>query len=1091
VEQAFSGIQGKLNIDLSGLSQRLPQAITTIENALPADALKFVENLNQSYQELSDFLTNSGLVKQIQSGNNLEQTALAVVEAVLSQFSDRLTQLGSSLIDAPTLAKVTTALTMLEQIASGQFPSADDLLNLLAQQLVGVEHDLLSDANTHLSSALGLLDPLSAASLEARIGSVRDAAFGDFQQLVVAIRNFDAGNAAAYAALETLLQTWSDALGAAFDVTDTACTALTTVVAAPAWDTFFSGYAQVLSAVPLEDVPTVDDAVDEVASLIEGLLSDLRMSLSPQDLAQQIARMSTSMHDMFAQSPLAQVHQILVDFIDRIRQAIESVPTDQVQQAVTGMLQRVKQVIDELHIDQVRTGIAQGFQAAHDFIDQNIGSGLLDGVSQTLSGALDQFNQIPIADLGKAIADVVQQAGALIQQLAGELSSALDDLKSLLSQLDSLDFKPLADPVVDEIDALKAKLAAIKPNSLSEVEKVAIQAGMSILRAIDLEGMIEKVLKKGFAAIDTELTNAVQSVLDAWNHFRDRIVGFDGGAITAPVDALLDQVSGAVNKINGTLVIAPLDHLVDEVVAQAEKLSPAALLEPLKGPYQQMMATINRANPDVWVEPLRLLHTEIDRLISLIDITPLLDTLEQKESDLFKQARDGLAAALDSVHLPVPLDSFFDTMKALILGLSDAIFSDPDVSLHQFNVTLASSVKPSTLFKPLDDAFDRLLTAIDKAPTADVLSALETLRQGLGIVLPALNPAGVLQGMRDAQNRLASLSPSALAGVISLPGLRESLDAQIDLSPGNDAAKASLRARFDLVLKPLALDDSNSRLQKLEASVRNLQSALRQRVNGLDASGAQNAYVRLNTQLSRLLPDFLRQPNPLTMNDVLAGLATLRPSTKARRIDLAVDRFLADLAPLQTVLNDSVNGFFTEIRNATLLLHPSSLKDAVASVYVTLREKLNVLDPDALASELRTTIWDPLTDPLKAIDPAAIQQQLDALYHQLIDTLAGSLRGLLNQLKQAIDVFLGKVRAALKQVLDALKAQLEAILADVTHLLQQIDQLVVHDLLGRLLTLLANLETSFNQQLDRVRNEFDAMLDAIPLGSSSSAAVAA
>jgi hypothetical protein len=1090
VTQAFGGVQGTLQIDVSGLSQRLPQAITTIGNALPGDALRFVETLDQGYQQLSDFLANSPLVRQIQPGHSLEQTALAVIEAVLGDFGQRLSQLGSSLVDADTLAQVSTALATLEQLAAGHAPAAGDLVSFLAQQLVGVAPDLLAGANAHLAGALALLDPLSAAAIESRIGSARDAASAAFQQLVVAINAFDAGNAAAYPALEVLLQAWSDAVGLAFDAVDAACAALTAVVAAPAWDTLFSAYAAVLGALPLRDVPTVDDAVDAMAGLIESLLSRLRMSLSPQDLARQVARVSNTVHEMFAQSPLAQVQQILIDFIGRIRAAVEQIPSEQVQQAVTGMLQRVKQELDALHIDQVRSGIAQGFQAAHDFIDQNIGDDLLGGIHDALAGALAQFNQIPIAAVGQAVTDVVQQAGTLIQQLASDLSSALDDLRSLLAQLDGVDFKPVADEVVDEIDALKAKLAAIRPNALSDIEKVALTAGLSLLRAIDLESLIEGELKAGFAVIDSEITQGVQAVLDAWNGFRDRIVGFDGSAIAAPVNALLDQVGGAVNSVNGQRVLAPLDELVDRLVAQANSLSPGALLDPLKAPYEQMMAAINRANPDVWVQPLRLLHTEIDRLVALIDITPLLDTLEQKERELFSQARDGLATALAAVHLPAPLDTFLDSMKALMLGLADAVFADPDGSLRQFNLALASSIRPSTLFKPLDDAFDRLLAGVNGLPEADIVAALEALRRGLGSALPALNPAAVMQLMREAQSRLDALSPGALAGVVALPALRARLDARLDLAAGNDAAKISLRARFDVVLAPLSPADEASRLRRLDARVRALSAALRQRINGLDASGAQAAYARLDAQLARLLPGFLRQPQPLSMADVRAGLATLRPSTKARRIDHAVDRFLADLAPLQGALDDAVNGFFGEIRRASLMLHPAGLKDAVAGVYATLRSKLDVLDPDQMAAELRQTVWDPLIDPLKAIDPTAIAAQLNALYQQLITKLSGSLRGLITQLKQAIDAFLAQVRAALKQVLDALKAQLQTILAAVTALLRQIDQLVVHDLLDRLLALLANLQTSFDQQLDRVRNEFDAMLDAIPLGRSQAAVAA-
>ncbi|WP_157270347.1 hypothetical protein [Azohydromonas aeria] len=1091
VQQAFGGVQAALDIDLSGLSQRLPRAIATIEHALPADALAFVEDLQGSYRSLQAFITDSPLVQQVGKNGDLQQTALALLEAVLQPFAQRLQQLGASLLDADTLQQVRDALALLQQLAAGQVPAAGELLEFLSKQLVGVAPDLLADARAHLDTALALLQPLSAAALEARIGAVRDAAAAAFQQLVVALRDFDPAQAGAYPALEALLQAWSDALALAFDAIDAACAALEAVVAAPAWDALFPAHAAVLSAVPLDAVPTVDAAVAAIAEPIEGLIQRLGMVLSPQDLAREVARATATLHAFFAESPLAQVREVLIGFIERIRQAVEAIPAERAQQAVSGMLQRAQQELQALGIDQVRSGIAGAFASASDFIDQNVGDQLLGGVNDALDGVLQQFRQLPIDDLGQALAGAVQQAGALIQQLAGELSSALDQLRELLAQLDGLDFKPLADEVIDEIDAIKARLAAIKPEALSDAERIAIQAGLSLLRAVDLDTLVENQLKKGYAEIDAQLTGAVNAVLAAWNDFRGRIVGFDGGAITQPVNALLDQAAGAVNQVNGTRVLAPLDALVDEALAQAQGLSPAVLLEPLKAPYARMMATVGRANPDVWVQPLRALHTEIDRLVTLIDITPLLDTLEQKERALFKQARDGLAAALDGLHLPAPLDTFLDTMKALMLGLADAVFADPDTALRQFNATLLDSVKPSSLFKPLDDAFDQLLAAVEKLPAADVLAALEALRAGLGAALPALDPGNVLGLMRAAQARLEALSPGALAGAATLPALRARLEARLEASAGHGAAKVSLRARFDAVLVPLNVDDANSRLRRLDARVRALSDALRRRINGLDAAAAQAAYARLDAHLSRLLPAFLRQPRPLTADDVRAGLATLRPSTRARRIDAAVERFLADLKPLQAQLDGAVNGFFGEVREAAQVLHPAGLKDAVSGVYAALRQKLQVLDPDELAGELRATLWEPLMDPLQAIDPAAIQVQLDALYQQLLAKLAGSLRALLAQLRQAIDGFLAQVRAALKQLLDALKAQLQAVLANVTALLKQLDELVVHDLLERLLTLLDNLEASFNRELERVRNEFDAMLDAIPLQSSRASASAA
>jgi len=1090
ISEALGGLDQALQIDVSGLSERLPAALANIEEALPTDALRFVEEIANRYQEVSDFLANSGLVRQIQPGASLETTALALIDELLNLFSARLAGLGSSLIDADTLEAVSKALATMEALASGSVLPADQLLEFLSRNLLGVDADLLVGARSQLDAALAILDPFSATAVEAAVAATRDAATTALRNLAEALREFDPNDLAAYATPEALLDTLGRALEAAFLALEALYSALTVAVARPEWETLFTSWAAVLAAVELADVPTVDDAVDAIAGAIESLLARLTMSLSPDDLAAQVARMAGSLHALFSDSPLAQVRQILIDFIGRIGAELAAIPVEDVRTAVLGMLQTVHRQIEELGIAEVRSTIEKGFQDANDFVDDNLGGDLLAGVSTQLAAALGQLENIPVAELGQELASAIQAASELIEDLQAKLAAGLDEVRTLLASLDGIDFRPVADEVVDEIGALKSRLAGIRPESLSDVERIAIQAGLSVLRAIDLEGMIEGELKKEFASVDAQLAQVVQAILDAWLEFRRRVGTLDGASLAAPVTGLLDEVGNTVLAINGAAIVAPLEKLLDELLAKARTVSPGAILEPLQEPYQRMLRTIERANPDVWVEPLRVLHAEIDRLIKLVDITPLLSTLEQKQRDLFAQARQAIADAVGAVHLPAPLDTFHAQMTTLIVGITDAIFADPDGTLRQVNLSLSASMRPSTLFEPLDQAFDRLLAAIETLPADDVLRALEAIRQGLGAALPAMDPANVVRGMRVAQGRLAALSPSSVAGVVALPELRARLAGRLSLSTANGAAGASLLARFDLTLAPLDLASDTSRLCRLSTAHAALVTALRQRINALDTATAQLEFQRLQSGLGRILPPFLRQPTPLAMADVRAGLATLRPSLKARRIDLAVDGFLRQLAPLQSALDSAVDGFFKEIRQAALALHPGELKDAVADVYASLRARLAVLDPELLAASLRSSVWDPLLDPLRAIDPAALKAHLDALFQNLLAKISGLVKGLLRQLKQAIDAFLVRVRQVLSSVLATLRQKIEAILGEVSKLVVRIDGLLVDDLFKRLLTLLANLQTSFDQELDRVRNEFDGMLEAIPLGASAGVAIA-
>jgi uncharacterized protein (DUF2267 family) len=276
----------------------------------------------------------------------------------------------------------------------------------------------------------------------------------------------------------------------------------------------------------------------------------------------------------------------------------------------------------------------------------------------------------------------------------------------------------------------------------------------------------------------------------------------------------------------------------------------------------------------------------------------------------------------------------------------------------------------------------------------------------------------------------------------------------------------------------------------LTALHRQLVDALRLKINSLEASGAQAAYARLNQNLGRLLPGFLRQSEPLTYERIRAGLAEFRPSRKAQRLDSTLDLFLSRLRPMEAALGPAINGFFRIIKESALIIHPAALKDAVKADYDALRAKLHVLDPDELAASLKVNVYDPLIDPLKAIDPAAIKAQLDSLYQHVLDSLSGKAKGFLDQIKLAVDAVLAEVRKAIADVLKALTDQIAAILQKLQDLLGQIDSLIVDDLFGRLLRTIDNLETSFNQELDRVRHEFDSMLDAIPLGSGTGASAA-
>lgn len=1092
VTTALGDLGDKLNIDVSGISERLPQAITTIQNALPDDALKYVEDIQEAYQALMEFLQNSELVKQIQEGQSLEQVALALVNDVLSLFTSRLGDLAANLVGADELTRVRSALQLIEDLRDDPAGHAAELIPFLSQNLLGVPQDLLQGATAQVGTALAVLEPLSDGNLAGAVTPARAAIAVAFKDVAQAVKDFDPANLPGYAALEAQLGTLQGAIDSGFSALQTFYSATQTVVNSHAWETIFTTYRDLLQAIPLDRIPTVDDAVNEIAGVLDDLLARLTMALSPEDLAASITRLSDRFQETFQQSPLGQVRQAITGFLEQIRQWIEDVPTEEVQAAVQQMLERIGQELDSLGISTIRTSIEGAFQEAQDFIDQHLGSGLVDEVRPALQGVLDQLNQIPIAEVGQQLTEAVNSIGTVITDLQAQLQSGLEEIQGYLAQLDELSFRPVADEVIEEIQAIKQKLQAMSPQSLSDAEKLAIQGALAILKAIDLEGMINTQLKNGFSALADQLQQVVDQILAAWLDFRRRLGDFDPQVVMGPVGEILGQVTQLVERLNARAVMAPLYDLVDSLRERLTALSPGSLLLVLQGPYDQMMEVVNRINPDVWVQPLRDLYTQIDRFLGYVDITPLLDTLETKERELFAQARQAITDGLDSVNLPPPLDVFYGQIKTLTLTISDAIFGDPEEGLRDFNVTMGNSVSLSTLFMPLDLAFDKLLQALDAVPREDLVGALEGLRSGMGMALKAMDPRAMVARLRDGQEKLAGLSPAmAAAAIPALPSVRVSLAARLQAAPPeNQAAATSLLARFDLVLAPIRLDVDDSAIRQLQASHEALVESFRQKINALDATGAAAAYTSLDANLSRVLPAFLRQPTPLTYDQVRAGLAELRPSAKAARLDRSLSLFLARLKPLEGAINPAMNGFFRVIKESVLLIHPGTIKASVQSIYDTLREKLHILDPEELAQSLRENIYEPLLEPLDAINPATIGQQLDGLYQGVLTALSGTIQAILDQIRVELDQLLGQVRAAVSSILGALTAQLQQILENLQQTLSTLDNLVVDDLFGRLKRVIENLEVSFGEELDRVQNEFDAMLNAVPGGSGGSSASA-
>ncbi|MEB3294390.1 MAG: hypothetical protein VKJ24_14620 [Synechococcales bacterium] len=1086
-------LESKVNIDVSGLTEQLPQAITVVQNLVPEGTLEQIRAIETAYHEAQDFLQNSAIAQQVREGSSLQAVAIAVIEDVLNLFDSKLADLVDNIIPSDQLTQIRDVFTSLDRFQTDFSSHQANLLPFLTENLLGLAPNLLQQPLSHLDNIYSVLAPLQADVLATALNTPQQAINTISSQLVTAIDGLDPANPAHYQQIQTALDQAEAAIRTLLQSLGTLYQQIETVLTNYAWDAVFSTYQTLLSAVQIE-VPrlSVNGVIDAMIEVLTDLQSRLLMTLSAEDVRDRMIGFSQKIRETFLQSGLGQIRQTLRGFLEQIRDAIAAVPTEEIQGLVEQMLGQIRTTLEDLGITTIATQIEQAFTELETFITSNLNSTLNGQVRNGLSQILSQVRSLPIANLIAQLSDAIAQVNQLIVDLETALQQYMQDFTDFVARLDTLSFEPISDEVITEIEALKTKLQAINPNALSDAEKFALKAALAVLEAIDLEGQVIQGLVQGFGALQDQVKGLLGEITAALHQLKDQLSGFNPTVVLKPIQDLLDQAVGFVNQLNGDLIINPLKSQVNQLTGLLTNLQPGRLLQPLQAPYQDMMAVVNQLDPAEWTAPLNLLYGEIEKLIAYIDITPLMVDLEQRRQTLFSQAKTTLLSGLAGLNLPEPLQGFWEGIRAVLEGLTDALLGDPATEVPRISLDLKTRFNLSSLFAPLDAIFDRLLTTLTSIPQTALTNALNTIRSTIGTGLDILNPSTIVQQFRQAQRRLGDLLPTlSLGSVLSFPTLKQTFILKAAAAPSSQSsAIASISLKFDAIATLIHPDQPGSLIKPLLDTYNRLVTTLRQRLNSLSLDSLEVAYATLRDRLVQLLPDFLKQSSPLTESQVLQGLQTLRPSHQTSRLEAAVENFLKTLEPLETAIAPAVNEFFNTLRDAVNLVNPLTLNDAVASIYDVIRAKVRILNPTTLADAIRTNVLEPLQAPLNAINPQVIGDRIDQVFNQTLSTVTTALNTLFADLTQALNEILGQIRLEIQGLIGQIKTTFTTIADSLKAILDRIEQIVFVEILERLNRVIDNLGVSFEQELNRVRSAFDAMLAAIPLSSSSGGSVA-
>ena len=111
--------------------------------------------------------------------------------------------------------------------------------------------------------------------------------------------------------------------------------------------------------------------------------------------------------------------------------------------------------------------------------------------------------------------------------------------------------------MVDEIDEIRARLAAMSPNALSPEEQLAVRAAIAVFEAIDLEGTIATELTAAFRSLQSGVLRVLDDVAAALERLRQVFAELDPDRLVEPVTGSMARIRGELDRLDAPNLLAP------------------------------------------------------------------------------------------------------------------------------------------------------------------------------------------------------------------------------------------------------------------------------------------------------------------------------------------------------------------------------------------------------------------------------------------------------------------------------------------------------------------------------------------------------
>jgi hypothetical protein len=1060
--------------DWSSLTTGLATFIRQSIRILPADSLAEVDHLLAGLVTVQTFISAHPMGRKIRAGGNIRQIAEVLREewdqaGVRAGLTSRVQGLIGNVLPVESLQTLTDFIRAVEGLERNAPTDPEALLVFLTQRIFGLPGSILAGPWTVIERFLARFDDLIAGVAP---GSVTEPA-GRLATALHAARGHLTGmapdDAAAYqVVLDTLMQARAHLVAVQSGI-NTAIMAAETATSGLNADALRVDLEAALRAVPQLDVQRLEDVRAVLLQFLEHLTEQVQ-TLDPGQavdrLTQFNARLETALSELGLQAAQDAVLKLFHDLITELGKAEQLIQP--VKNTIHQIIQDIQTAIANTGVDQVKAHIQAVFDRVKTSIaDINLGEivGLLEDALQQIINLIDGISLEALAD---GLNTAMKQVMSAIVRLAQVAETAVREVNDALMTIDRIDLNPVAQPVMNEINAMRASLEAIDPDRLSDAERVAFVLATTVLQQIEFKDLITEPLLKGYDELAQPLLRGLQEILGKLTAVVDLALAFDPETLLQPLLQPYTEMLGKLDQIQAERLIDPIKRTLAEVVQSLEQqIKPETLLQPLQQGYDQLMGAFERLSPEQLRAPLDPVYNGIKELLDKIDLSPAFDQITQLETELFDELKSLVLDAINDLHLPEPLPEFLASLTSLIDALSPSTIRDPAAALTSLGSTVAGSFRPGDMLAPLDTLYQRLVAALNTIPVERLVAAFTRLKDELGRALELIDPhtmsTTVAGRATAALTALDPIDPQALIDSLSvghgmLVVAYTGLDAS-QVPPGLRAQYQQIGMLITQLEPSLALGVQTGRFTTIRGRLSRLAA-------GIDLSSLAHLADPLRAALDPLVPEFLRQE--ITPETIRNGLQALSPGSIAQEINAAFDALHDAMTNLQAATQPAVMNLLNTVKKHLLFVDPAGWKDTFAQIKTELLAVFKRLSPAFLIDEFQE-LFNTLKGTLGNFNPQTIIEGLRQSFDAALDVVHNlDLSPLAERLNQLLTVLKSKLKFLDPKKLQAL---LKAIFDEVHKLVQTLD---VKRLLEAFKKVLDNFRKELEQVLNRAGSAFDA-----------------